>query len=366
MAVYKDEKTNTWRVLYRYTDWNGERKQSQKRGFQTKREAQAWEREQLRKAGNDLDMSFKSFVEHYTEDMQSRLKENTWAISKRRVQLLCEQGRINGANMVSGVWLIPSTAQKPDDARKKRKILDNQFSLFGVRDTAYGERISLDQVCEILSISTATAKNWIRLGKLTVEEGGKSFDKKYIEELALEIKNGDDTRLKSRRNKKCLSGNSLYKEYIQNDCNQKTVETILKKCEVLSEEELRVILSFFATQLYCQSRNLVFSKDRFRNANSFPKDLTFSSLRADLLNGIDLARFDYANIEFIFDLSLSFVPTEDTLGFVYISLRDLSKRKQTGAYFTPAKTVRTLISSLLDVCPYHEDSRSLIKIIELV
>lgn len=24
MAVYKEENTNTWRVLYRYTDWNGE------------------------------------------------------------------------------------------------------------------------------------------------------------------------------------------------------------------------------------------------------------------------------------------------------------------------------------------------------
>ena len=75
MAVYKEEKTNTWRVLYRYTDWNGERKQSQKRGFKTKREAQAWEREQLNKLGGDLDMNFKSFVEHYSEDMQTRLKE---------------------------------------------------------------------------------------------------------------------------------------------------------------------------------------------------------------------------------------------------------------------------------------------------
>ena len=28
-------------------------------------------------------------------------------ISKRRVQIICEQGRIRGANMVSGVWLIP-------------------------------------------------------------------------------------------------------------------------------------------------------------------------------------------------------------------------------------------------------------------
>ena len=35
MAVYKEEKTNTSRVIYRYTDWTGERKQSQKRGFNT-------------------------------------------------------------------------------------------------------------------------------------------------------------------------------------------------------------------------------------------------------------------------------------------------------------------------------------------
>lgn len=79
MAVYKDEKTNTWRAIYRYTDWTGERKQTQKRGFVTKREAQAWEREQLRKAGTDLDMTFNSFVEQYTADMKTRIKENTWA-----------------------------------------------------------------------------------------------------------------------------------------------------------------------------------------------------------------------------------------------------------------------------------------------
>lgn len=86
MAVYKEEKTNTWRVIYRYTDWNGERKQSQKRGFKTKREAQAWEREQLNKMGSDLDMTFKSFVEHYTKDMRVRIKENTWATKEHIIE----------------------------------------------------------------------------------------------------------------------------------------------------------------------------------------------------------------------------------------------------------------------------------------
>ena len=59
---------------------------TQKRGFKTKREAQAWEREQLNKLGGDLDMSFKSFVEHYTADMQSRIKENTWATKEHIIQ----------------------------------------------------------------------------------------------------------------------------------------------------------------------------------------------------------------------------------------------------------------------------------------
>ena len=54
MAVYKEEKTGTWRAVYRYTDWNGERKQTQKRGFKTKREAQAWEREQVHKTSASL------------------------------------------------------------------------------------------------------------------------------------------------------------------------------------------------------------------------------------------------------------------------------------------------------------------------
>ena len=78
MAVYKEEKINTWKVYYRYTDWQGNRKQTTKRGFATKREAQAWEREQLCKTQADLDMTFGSFVDTYTVDMKNRVKENTW------------------------------------------------------------------------------------------------------------------------------------------------------------------------------------------------------------------------------------------------------------------------------------------------
>ena len=42
-----------------------------------------------------------------------------WNISPRRVAILCEQGRIEGAKKAGTVWLIPPTAQKPNDARTK-------------------------------------------------------------------------------------------------------------------------------------------------------------------------------------------------------------------------------------------------------
>lgn len=42
-----------------------------------------------------------------------------WSISVRRVQKLCEGGRIPGAVKFSRVWLIPKDAEKPIDRRKK-------------------------------------------------------------------------------------------------------------------------------------------------------------------------------------------------------------------------------------------------------
>lgn len=43
-----------------------------------------------------------------------------WRISQRRVAILCEQGRIEGAVKAGKTWLIPANTEKPADARKKQ------------------------------------------------------------------------------------------------------------------------------------------------------------------------------------------------------------------------------------------------------
>ena len=45
-----------------------------------------------------------------------------WNISERRVQILCSDNRIDGVVHLSRVWLIPKSAQKPDDKRRKKTL----------------------------------------------------------------------------------------------------------------------------------------------------------------------------------------------------------------------------------------------------
>ena len=42
-----------------------------------------------------------------------------WGISERRVQRLCEDGRIPGVSKIGYMWLISKDAEKPADGRRK-------------------------------------------------------------------------------------------------------------------------------------------------------------------------------------------------------------------------------------------------------
>ena len=42
-----------------------------------------------------------------------------WGVSSRRVGILCNEGRIDGAQKAGATWIIPEEAGKPSDARIK-------------------------------------------------------------------------------------------------------------------------------------------------------------------------------------------------------------------------------------------------------
>lgn len=82
MSATRDGKM--WRCQFYYEDWQGIRHKKNKRGFKTKGEAEAWERDFRQQQQKDLDINFGNFVEIYFKDMEHRLREST-IINKRYV-----------------------------------------------------------------------------------------------------------------------------------------------------------------------------------------------------------------------------------------------------------------------------------------
>lgn len=54
------------------------------------------------------------------EFMSAREAADKWGISQRRVAILCAENRISGATMLGNMWIIPTDATKPIDARSTR------------------------------------------------------------------------------------------------------------------------------------------------------------------------------------------------------------------------------------------------------
>ena len=263
-------------------------------------------------------------------------------ISKRRIQTLCEQGRISGANMINGVWLIPETAPKPIDDRSK-KVDDCQLTFFDTPIKTY----TVDDICKELSISMATAKNWMRLGKITPDVGGQMFSQEYVTKFIAEIRSSDNTKLKNRRNKKSATGKSLYKDYVHNSENQRLVERLLEYGVIQEEGDLLIVLANFSVQLYYQSQGVSYlTNNVLVEFLKQEKKNDFALLIQDLLSNKNIDSYAIEKLHPVLSEELLYVKNEDSLGFVYISLQDIGRRKSSGAYYTPEHVVHNVIDSL--------------------
>lgn len=71
MPAYKDSKQGTWYASFYFENWQGVKQKKLKRGFATKKDALAWEREFLLQQAADLTMTFEAFVEFISRTRKS-------------------------------------------------------------------------------------------------------------------------------------------------------------------------------------------------------------------------------------------------------------------------------------------------------
>ncbi|MGC2871894.1 tyrosine-type recombinase/integrase [Ihubacter sp. mB4P-1] len=86
MPAYKNP-NGTWYVSFYYRDMNGKNIKKKKTGFSTKKEALKWERNFIETKSGNVNISFKAFVDLYTQDVKPRIKHTTWLTKERIIQL---------------------------------------------------------------------------------------------------------------------------------------------------------------------------------------------------------------------------------------------------------------------------------------
>lgn len=153
--------------------------------------------------------------------------------------------------------------------------------------------LTLSQACEVLSISEATIKNWIKTHKIfNFQKKGRGyfFSLKDIDEIKKLIEN-DDSLLKKRRNKQQIKGNFTYSDYINPlSLNYQPINNLVNTVNneeiKISDDLLKLILSDIFIKLF---------KDRISNIN---QDVLSSEKYSNTIYSFDiLSGFENSNLK---------------------------------------------------------------------
>jgi len=210
---------------------------------------------------------------------------------------------------------------------------------------------SLSELCSLLSVSVATGKNWLKSGQLLPSyRKGKEivFTGEYVKNVVSEIKNG--ARLKSRRNKKYLSGNSIYNSYIsKNSPNMSSAQGVIDFLENIEicDDIMISVLTDCALKLIISASESKSADIESYLSNKYA-DNEYIFLVNALCENTDIKKVVDKYPE-LFKYDYVFEDKEDILGFLYISLKNISNRKIAGAYYTPDFAVKKLCERLFAV-----------------
>lgn len=262
-------------------------------------------------------------------------------LSERRIQKLCETNRFKGCTTMSGVWLIPANAPKPSDERLSEPLYPENS-------------LSLKDLCNELCISIATGRNWIKLGKLSpnyTEKGTPYFSQKYVSNLKSDLQSGKNTALKSRRNKKFVSGTALYNSYVSDQC--KNIFQVQKLLELAAKEEIKFTTSTIQFLVADCALHLFADKQHVHSPTSnnlllefLTKEITigeYDTLILSLIDNVNEAISFCKSHSNLFNLNYIYEANEDILGLIYISCQNMGNRKATGCYYTSTEIVNKII-----------------------
>ncbi len=200
-------------------------------------------------------------------------------------------------------------------------------------DNTNNDALSLYEAAMYLGISCATLRNWIRLGKARpLQMRPPLFAPGYIENLHKSL--DSSTALKKRRNKSRISKGFIPKSYIDN--RSPNYPLIIDLLSALAQENISPIfvISFYAKKLLSE-------------AGTDPGISKKLLSQPGLTDNTRVSETEKKAIETLLSsCPISYVPSEDTLGMLYISLKLIRQKKSQGAYYTPFYVVDRVLETV--------------------
>ena len=219
------------------------------------------------------------------------------------------------------------------------------------------EVLNIGNVADILGISTATVRNWIKSGQLPTynKNNNHCFYRADVEKIQSKLLSGELEKLNKRANKIKAKRTFIPEEHIQAQTNLDEINHVIN---FIQKNNIKTTMALFLLSLNLLKKEKILLEINFQDIKK-DKDLLFTNKQIQEEIKLWLLDIGVENIkaQFSFLLDCKLPEQRDILGLFYQSLLVEGKKSQGGSYYTPSNIVNDIVkdyvkkdSKVLDPC----------------
>ena len=219
------------------------------------------------------------------------------------------------------------------------------------------EVLNIENTAELLGISSATVRNWIKCGYLpTYNKNNKYFCYKAdVENIRSKLLNGELEKLHKRANKIKAKRTFLPEEHIKTQSHFNKFNDIIN---FIQKNNIETTIALFLLSLNFLKKEKILLTTNIQDILNRKKNLfTNKQIQKEINSWLLEIRSEDIKKHFSFLLNCELPEQRDILGILYQSLLFEGKKSQSGSYYTPSNIVNDIIkdyvkkdSKVLDPC----------------
>jgi len=210
------------------------------------------------------------------------------------------------------------------------------------------DHIHIKQAADILGVSDATIKNWIKqeyLNPLNLDNT-LYFDRYEITQINEKIKNGKLDRLNSRANKRNSTKKFVPIEYIGQEGSLIEIADITNYI-IKSSLNINCAIFYIAVNIL-EKEHFIYTKDIDKLVNFDNSIFKNETVFKEIYNFYKKLDNFSTNIRYKKLLKFNIPPHQDILGLVYQSIKSEGEKAKQGSYYTPINIVNGIVSDYIN------------------